>query len=185
MAPALPVIGTQTVNEQTLLTVTNTATEPNIHAVTTGYSLISPLPGMSLDTNGIFTWTPGQSQSPGSNTVTVVATNYDNLDPVNPVVDRHQQLHGNRQRSGSCASAYDSIYQRVQRTLSRSPGAQRPAALISSRATTTRLEPIGPVRHLRSRLDSTATATDSAGAAPQRFYLSQADALTTDLDVNG
>ena len=34
VAPVLPVIPPQTVNELTLLTVTNTATEPNIHATT-------------------------------------------------------------------------------------------------------------------------------------------------------
>jgi hypothetical protein len=86
IAPTLPVIGTQTVNEQTLLTVTNTATEPNIHAVTTGYGLVSPLAGMNIDTNGIFTWTPAQTQSPGTNTITVVATNSDPYDTVNPTL---------------------------------------------------------------------------------------------------
>ena len=86
IAPTLPVIGTQTVNEQTLLTVTNTATEPNIHAVTTGYSLAGPLTGMNIDSNGIFTWTPSQSQSPGTNTVTVVVTNSDTFDTVNPTL---------------------------------------------------------------------------------------------------
>jgi len=86
VAPVLPVVSTQTVNEQTLLTVTNTATEPNIHAVTTGYGLISPLAGMSISTNGIFTWTPAQTQSPGTNTITVVATNSDTYDTVNPVL---------------------------------------------------------------------------------------------------
>ena len=97
IAPALPVISTQTVNEQTLLTVTNTATEPNIHAVTTGYSLITPLSGMNIDSNGIFTWTPGQSQSPGTNTVTVVVTNNDTLDPVNPVLTATNSFHGDRE----------------------------------------------------------------------------------------
>ena len=56
------------------LTVTNTATEPNIHATTTGYGLINPLPGMNITSNGLFTWTPSQSQSPGTNMVTVVVT---------------------------------------------------------------------------------------------------------------
>ena len=86
VAPVLPVIGTQTVNEQIPLTVTNAATEPNIHAVTTGYSLISPLAGMNIDSNGVFTWTPSQSESPGTNTVTVVVTNSDAFDTVNPVL---------------------------------------------------------------------------------------------------
>ena len=38
MAPALPVIPTQTVNELTLLTVTNTATNANIHSTIAGYA---------------------------------------------------------------------------------------------------------------------------------------------------
>jgi hypothetical protein len=84
--PTLPTIPTQTVNEQTLLTVTNTASEPNIHDVTLGYGLISALPGMNIDSNGIFTWTPSQSQSPGTNTVTVTVTNYDANDPVNTML---------------------------------------------------------------------------------------------------
>ncbi len=86
VAPVLPVVGQQTVNELTLLTVTNTASEPNAHAVTTGYGLISPLTGMSISSNGIFTWTPSQNQSPGTNVVTVVATNNDAFDLVNPTL---------------------------------------------------------------------------------------------------
>ena len=45
MAPVLPVIAQQTVNELELLVVTNTATEPNIHSVTVGYGLLRRLPG--------------------------------------------------------------------------------------------------------------------------------------------
>ena len=84
--PGLPAIGTQTVNELNPLTVTNTATETNIHSVTTGYTLVNPLTGMNIDTNGIFTWTPQQSKSPGTNTVTVVASNTNAFDAVNPVL---------------------------------------------------------------------------------------------------
>ena len=62
VAPVLPVIGTQTVNELTLLTVTNTATESNIHS-TVGYVLVNPPAGMSIDANGIITWTPQQNQA--------------------------------------------------------------------------------------------------------------------------
>ena len=38
VAPALPVIPSQTVNELTLLTVTNTATNSNIHSTIAGYA---------------------------------------------------------------------------------------------------------------------------------------------------
>ena len=84
VAPTLPVVPTQAVNKLTLLTVTNTATESNIHATNLGYVLINPPAGMSISANGIITWTPGQTQSPGTNTITTVVTNTDSYDTVNP-----------------------------------------------------------------------------------------------------
>jgi len=83
-APVLPVIPTQTFNEQVLLTVTNTATNSNIHATIIGYALVSPPAGMSISTNGIITWTPARNQSPSTNTITTVVTNSDPFDLVNP-----------------------------------------------------------------------------------------------------
>ncbi|MGD0263089.1 MAG: hypothetical protein ABSD29_25265, partial [Verrucomicrobiota bacterium] len=83
VAPVLPVISSQTVNELTLLTVTNTAFETNIHA-TSSYTLVSPPSGAAIDTNGIITWTPSQTQSPSTNTLTTVVTNTDPYDLVNP-----------------------------------------------------------------------------------------------------
>ena len=83
VAPVLPVIANQTVNELTLLTVTNTATETNIHA-TLGYALVNPPAGATISTNGIITWTPSQTQSPGTNMITTVVTNSDPFDLVNP-----------------------------------------------------------------------------------------------------
>ena len=83
VAPVLPVIANQTVNELTLLTVTNTASETNIHA-TLGYTLVNPPAGASINTNGIITWTPSQTQSPSTNTLTTVVTNTDPYDLVNP-----------------------------------------------------------------------------------------------------
>ena len=41
---------------------------------------------MNISTNGIFTWTPSQSQSPGNYTVTVVAANTNAFDTNNPVL---------------------------------------------------------------------------------------------------
>jgi hypothetical protein len=41
---------------QSPLTVTNTATEPNIHSITIGYTLVSPPVGMVIDTNGIISY---------------------------------------------------------------------------------------------------------------------------------
>jgi hypothetical protein len=84
VAPVLPVVSTQTVSALTLLTVTNTATEPNIHATTIGYQLVNPPMGMTINVNGIITWTPTQAQSPGTNVITTVVTNSDVFDLINP-----------------------------------------------------------------------------------------------------
>jgi hypothetical protein len=80
-APTLPVIATQTVNELTLLTVTNTAGESNVHATNLTYFLLNPPAGAAISTNGIITWTPGQAQSPGTNTITTLVVNDDPYDP--------------------------------------------------------------------------------------------------------
>ena len=84
VAPVLPVIPTQTVNELTLLTVTNTATNANIHSTIAGYGLVNPPAGAAINANGIVTWTPSQNQSPGTNTITTVVTNANPYDLINP-----------------------------------------------------------------------------------------------------
>ena len=78
------IIATQTVNELTLLTVTNAATNANIHATISGYGLVNPPAGAAINTNGVFTWTPQQTNSPSTNLITTVVTNTDPLDVVNP-----------------------------------------------------------------------------------------------------
>ena len=83
--PVLPVIPPQTVNELSLLTLTNTATTANIHSVLS-YRLVAPPSGMTIDTNGIVTWTPTQTQSPGTNLITAVATSRNPQDLVNPTL---------------------------------------------------------------------------------------------------
>ena len=75
VAPTLGSIGPQTVNELVPLTVTNAATETNIHSVTTGYDLVNPPSGATIDTNGVIHWTPQQNQSPGTYTIKTVVTN--------------------------------------------------------------------------------------------------------------
>ncbi|HEY3932786.1 MAG TPA: putative Ig domain-containing protein, partial [Verrucomicrobiae bacterium] len=84
VAPSLPMISTQIVNELTLLTVTNTATNANIHSTITGYRLVSPPTNMVINASGVITWTPAQAQSPGTNTITTVVTNSNPYDLVNP-----------------------------------------------------------------------------------------------------
>jgi hypothetical protein len=83
VAPVLPFIPDQTVDELTLLAVTNTAFETNIHA-TLGYTLVNPPAGASIDADGIITWTPSQTQSPSTNTIITVVTNTNFYDQVNP-----------------------------------------------------------------------------------------------------
>jgi hypothetical protein len=87
VAPAFSAIPNQSINELALLTVNNAATESNIHATITGYGLISPPTGMSINpTTGVITWTPSQTQSPSTNTILTVVTNLDSLDLVHPVL---------------------------------------------------------------------------------------------------
>jgi hypothetical protein len=83
VAPTLPVIATQTVNELKLLTVTNTAVDSNIHA-SVGYTLVGAPSGISVSAAGIITWTPSQAQSPSTNIITTVAASTDLFDLVNP-----------------------------------------------------------------------------------------------------
>ena len=83
-APTLPVIATQTISASSLLTVSNTAVEPNIHSVTLGYGLINAPIGVSIDSNGIIIWLPQPSQAPSTNTITTIVTNNNPYDAVNP-----------------------------------------------------------------------------------------------------
>lgn len=84
IAPVLPVIANQTMIELTLLSVTNAATNPNIHSVIAGYTLVNPPSGMTIDAEGIITWTPALTQSPSTNAITTVVTNSNPYDPANP-----------------------------------------------------------------------------------------------------
>jgi hypothetical protein len=84
VAPSLPDIADQTINELTLLTVTNTATNANIHSTIVGYALVNPPSGATIDANGIITWTPSHDQSPSTNTITTVVTNSNPYDLINP-----------------------------------------------------------------------------------------------------
>jgi hypothetical protein len=86
VAPTLTAQVNLTNDELTLLTVTNTAAEPNIHSITTGYGLVSPPTGTGISSNGVITWTPAQNQSPGTYTLTTVVTNSNPYDIVNPAL---------------------------------------------------------------------------------------------------
>jgi VCBS repeat-containing protein len=84
VAPSLPVIPARTVNELALMTVTNTATNANIHSTVSGYRLVNPPTGASINASGIITWTPSQTQSPSTNTFTTVVTNSNPYDLIHP-----------------------------------------------------------------------------------------------------
>jgi hypothetical protein len=58
----------------TTLTVINTATNPNVPANPITYQLIDPPAGVSIDGNGVITWTPTLNQSPSTNIITTVVT---------------------------------------------------------------------------------------------------------------
>jgi hypothetical protein len=85
VAPTLAVIPAQRIDELTLLTVTNTASEANMHA-TVGYALLNPPAGANIANNGVITWIPSEAQGPGTNVITTVATSTDLLDLVNPTL---------------------------------------------------------------------------------------------------
>jgi hypothetical protein len=72
-----PVLATQTnrsVNEQSLLVVTNAASDSDIPPRKLTYALLNPPSGAAIDTNGVITWTPSESQGPATNTITTVVT---------------------------------------------------------------------------------------------------------------
>jgi gliding motility-associated-like protein len=71
-APLLATIGGQTVNEESLLTFTATATDADLPANTLTFSLLGAPPGASINSStGVFSWTPTEAQGPGSYTFTV------------------------------------------------------------------------------------------------------------------
>jgi hypothetical protein len=72
--PTLPVLGDQTVSELSILTVTNTATDPDVPANTLTYSLINPPANASISAQGIITFTPSEAQGPSTNLITTVVS---------------------------------------------------------------------------------------------------------------
>jgi hypothetical protein len=90
--PVLPALPNTNVNEQTLLTVVNTATDPDSPPLTLSYTVtvavdtnamnangwpltyVSTEPAPVVSANGIITWTPSEAQGPGVYDITNVAT---------------------------------------------------------------------------------------------------------------
>ena len=79
--PVLGVVSNQVVNELTLLTVTNAATDNDIPALPLTYTLVvtnalagSAVTNASINTNGVITWTPTEAQGPSTNTFTTIVS---------------------------------------------------------------------------------------------------------------
>lgn len=70
-APVLPVQTNRTINELTLLTIVDTAADPDLPANTLTYSFLSAPTGAIISSSGVITWTPTEAQGPGTNTFTV------------------------------------------------------------------------------------------------------------------
>ncbi len=76
LPPVLYVPGTQTIYATTTLTVTNTATDPDIPTNTLTFAIVSAPTGVGINpTTGVLTWTPTTSQI-GTSTIYVSVTDY-------------------------------------------------------------------------------------------------------------
>jgi RHS repeat-associated protein len=77
-APALSQLPDVTLDEQTALAVTATATDADQPANTLTYSLTAAPQGMTIDpATGTISWTPSEAQGPSVNTVTVTVSDSD------------------------------------------------------------------------------------------------------------
>src|SRR5439155_204757 len=69
--PILTLPGTQTIAEQTALSVNATATDSDLPANTLSFALVSGPTGLTVSASGVIAWTPTEAQGPSTNTVTV------------------------------------------------------------------------------------------------------------------
>ena len=75
LAPVLGAIGNHTINEQTALMFTATATDTDLPANALTFSLVGGPPGASINPmTGQFSWTPTEAQGPGAYTFAVRVT---------------------------------------------------------------------------------------------------------------
>src|SRR5262249_22565599 len=75
--PTLPSQPDRTVNEQTLLVVTNSASENNILPFNLSYQLPSGPFDATIDANGVIRWTPSEDAGTGSYPITTIVTDLD------------------------------------------------------------------------------------------------------------
>ncbi|MEO5804588.1 MAG: putative Ig domain-containing protein [Verrucomicrobiota bacterium] len=73
--PSLAAISNATIIEGNLLTFTAIGTDSDLPTNTLTYSLIGAPAGANIDSaSGVFTWTPSETQGPGTNTIQVLVT---------------------------------------------------------------------------------------------------------------
>ena len=83
-APVLTVPGNQTLNEQTVLSVSASATDSDIPTNTLTFSLASPPTGMTINgASGAISWTPTEAQGSNVYTINVVVTDLNTNATVN------------------------------------------------------------------------------------------------------
>ena len=73
-APVLSAQADRTTAELTTLVVTNTATDADLLANTLAYTLAGAPEGATVSPGGVITWTPTETQGPGTYTLTTVVT---------------------------------------------------------------------------------------------------------------
>src|SRR5207302_61997 len=75
VAPVLSVPADQTIDEQTALNVSASATDADLPANTLTFALVSAPTGMTINPgSGAITWTPSEAQGPSTNVVSVSVT---------------------------------------------------------------------------------------------------------------
>ncbi len=74
-APTLAAIANRTIDEGTLMSVTNSAFDSDLPANTLTFSLVTAPAGVSVHpVTGVITWTPAEAQGPSTNTIVVQVT---------------------------------------------------------------------------------------------------------------
>jgi hypothetical protein len=73
--PVIPPIADQTVNEGDFVIASVLAEDPDLPLQSLSFSLTADAPGgANVNASGLFTWTPDETQGPGTNVVVVIAT---------------------------------------------------------------------------------------------------------------
>ena len=74
VAPTWPDVGTRRVTEGGLLTFTLKASDADVPVQSLSYRLVDGPAGLTVGTNGLLNWRPGEAQGPGTNRVRVSAS---------------------------------------------------------------------------------------------------------------